>query len=152
VGWAGMAGIVRWWYRQERCSGDDSPFASQIQRSHFIMVATCLSHWGQGVVSWAGTSQVHHKDMDKVPGKNPPGTSQVHSEYSQPVSLQCSWVRKWSVNSQCSRSCDQGVPIRNIMGTFKIFLSSSFKMFPVNVTAVFLGQETVSTFAVFQVM
>jgi len=44
-------------------------------------------HWGQGVVSWAGTSQVHHKDMDKVPGKNPPGTSQVHSEFSQPVSL-----------------------------------------------------------------
>jgi len=40
-------------------------------------------HWGQGVVAWAGTSQVHHKDMDKVPGKNPPGTSQVHSECSQ---------------------------------------------------------------------
>jgi len=91
------------------------------------------------VVSWAGTSQVHHKDMDKVPGKNPPGTSQVHSEFSQPVSLQCSWVRKWSVHSQCSRSCDQGVPIRNTMGTFKIFpkkvprifLSGPFRMFPV---------------------
>jgi len=96
-------------------------------------------HWGQGVVAWAGTSQVHHKDMDKVPGKNPPGTSQVHSEFSQPVSLQCSWVRKWSVHSQCPRSCDQGVPIRNTMGTFKIFpkkvprifLSGSFRMFPV---------------------
>ena len=91
------------------------------------------------MVSWAGTSQVHHKDIDKVPGKNPPGISQVHSECSQPVSLQCSWVRKWSVHSQCSRSCDQGVPIRNIMGTFKIFpkkvprifLSSSFRMFTV---------------------
>ena len=78
-------------------------------------------------MSWAGTSQVHCKDMDKVPGKNPPGTSQVHSEFSQPVSL------------QCSRSCDQGVPIRNTMGTFKIFpkkvprifLSGSFRMFPV---------------------
>jgi len=74
--------------------------------------------------------------MDKVPGKNPPGTSQVHSEFSQPVSLQCSWVRKWSVHSQCSRSCDQGVPIRNTMGTFKIFpkkvprifLSGTFRM------------------------
>ena len=97
------------------------------------------SHWGQGVVSWAGTSQVHHKDMDKVPGKNPPGTSQVHSEFSQPVSLQCSWVRKWSVHSQCSRSCDQCVPIKNTMGTFKIFPkkvprispSGSFRMFPI---------------------
>jgi len=61
------------------------------------------SHWGQGVVSWAGTSQVHHKDMDKVPGKNPPGTLQVHSEFSQPVSLQFPWARKWSVHSQCPR-------------------------------------------------
>ena len=77
-------------------------------------------HWGQGVVAWAGTSQ-------------------VHSESSQPVSLQCSWVRKWLVHSQCSRSCDQCVPIRNTMGTFKIFpkkvprifLSGSFRMFPV---------------------
>jgi len=60
-------------------------------------------HWGQGVVSWAGTSQVHHKDMDKVPGKNPPGTLQVHSEFSQPVSLQFPWARKWSVHSQCPR-------------------------------------------------
>ena len=78
-------------------------------------------HWGQGVVSQASTSQVHHKDMDKVPGKNPPGTSQVHSEFSQPVSLQCPWVRKWLVHSQYSRPCDQGVPIRNIMGTFRMF-------------------------------
>ena len=90
-------------------------------------------------MAWASTSQVHHKDMDKVPDKNPPGTSQVHSECSQPVSLQCSWVRKWLVHSRCSRSCDQGVPIRNTIGTFKIFpkkvprifLSSSFRMFPV---------------------
>jgi len=90
-------------------------------------------------VFWAGASQVHHKDMDKVPGKNPPGTSQDHSECSQPVSLQCYWVRKWLVHLQCPRSCDQGVPIRNIMGTFKIFpkkiprifLSGSFRMFPV---------------------
>jgi len=103
----------------------------------FVLISS--THWGQGVVSWAGTSQVHHKDMDKVPGKNPPGTSQVHLECSQPVSLQCSWVRKWLVHSQCSRSCDQGVPIRNIMGTSKIFpkkvprifLSGSFRMFPV---------------------
>ena len=88
------------------------------------------------MVSWTGKSQVHHKDMDKVPGKNPPGTFQAHSEFSQPVSLQCSWVRKWLVHSQCSRSCDQGVPIRNIMGTFKvfpkkvprIFLSGSFRI------------------------
>jgi len=47
--------------------------------------------------------KVHHKDMDKVPGKNPPGTLQAHSECSQPVSLQCSWVRKWLVHSQCPR-------------------------------------------------
>ena len=49
-----------------------------------------LLHWGQGVVFPPGTSQMHCKEMDKVPAKYPPRILQVHSEYSQPVSLQFS--------------------------------------------------------------
>ena len=45
------------------------------------------THWGQGVVYPAGTLQIHHKEMDKVPTKNPPGTLQIHSEFSKPISL-----------------------------------------------------------------
>jgi len=39
-------------------------------------------------------------------------TSQVHSEFSLPVSLQFPWPGEWSVHSQCPRSCDCDVPIR----------------------------------------
>jgi len=46
----------------------------KVQSFQDLVVATPAAHWGQGVVSWAGTLQVHCKDMDKVPGKNPPGT------------------------------------------------------------------------------
>ena len=70
------------------------------------------NHWGQGPVYPAGTLQVHRKEMDKVPTKNPSGTLQSHSEFPKPISLQCSQHRKWPVHSQCSRSCDCSVPIR----------------------------------------
>ena len=81
------------------------------------------------------TSQGHGQSTRQKPTWHIPSTFRIF----QPVSLQCSWVRKWSVHSQCSRSCDQGVPIRNTMGTFKIFpkkvprifLSGPFRMFPV---------------------
>ena len=43
------------------------------------------SHWGQGVVFWSGTSQIHCKDMDKVLTPFPPGLSQLHSKCSLPV-------------------------------------------------------------------
>ena len=43
-------------------------------------------HWGQGPVYWAGTSQVHRKEMDSVPCMCPPGTSQIFSEFSLLVS------------------------------------------------------------------
>ena len=46
------------------------------------------SHWGQGVVFWSRTLQVHCKEMDNVPGKNPPSTLQTHSEFSKLISLQ----------------------------------------------------------------
>ena len=52
------------------------------------------THWGQGVVYRAGTSQVHCKEMDKVPSIYPLGTSQVHSEFSLPISMQFSQPRK----------------------------------------------------------
>ena len=70
------------------------------------------SHWGQGPVYPAGTLQVHCKEMDKVPTKNPSGTLQTHSEFPKPISLQCSQHRKCPVHSQCSGSCDCSVPIR----------------------------------------
>jgi hypothetical protein len=47
-------------------------------------------HWGQGVVFWSRTWQVHCKEMDDVPGKNQPSTLQTHSQFSKPISLQCS--------------------------------------------------------------
>ena len=31
-----------------------------------------LTHWGQGVVSWASTLQIHHKEMDKVQANTHP--------------------------------------------------------------------------------
>jgi len=49
------------------------------------------NHWGQGLIYQAGTLQVHHEEMDKVPGIYPPGPSQVHSECSLPVFLQFPW-------------------------------------------------------------
>ena len=52
------------------------------------------THWGQGVVYRAGTSQVHCKEMDNVSSIYPLGTSQVHSEFSQPISMQFSQPRK----------------------------------------------------------
>ena len=45
-------------------------------------------HWGQGPVYQAGTSQVHPKEMDSVPRMCPPGTLQIHPEFSLPISLQ----------------------------------------------------------------
>ena len=51
-------------------------------------------HWGQGVVYRAGTSQVHCKEMDNVPSIYPLGTSQVHSEFSLPISMQFSQPKK----------------------------------------------------------
>ena len=71
-----------------------------------------LPHWGQGPVYPVGTLQVHHKEMDKVPTKNPSSTLQTHSEFPKPISLQCSQHRKCPVHSQCSRACDCSVPIR----------------------------------------
>ena len=69
-------------------------------------------HWGQGLVYPAGTLQVHCKEMDKVPTKNPSSTLQTHSEFPKPISLQCSQCKKCPVHPQCSRSCDCSVPIR----------------------------------------
>ena len=68
------------------------------------------SHWGQGVVSWASTSQIHHKEMDKVPSQYLPSIPQFHSDSSKPIFLQFSQHRKWSAHSQCSRSCDWDFP------------------------------------------
>ena len=48
------------------------------------------THWGQGVVYWTGTLQVHCKEMDNVPTIYLPGTLQVHPEFSKPIPLQCS--------------------------------------------------------------
>ena len=96
------------------------------------------------MVSQAGTSQGHCKEMDKVLGKYPPGTLQVHSQFSQPVSLQCPQLRKCSVHSQCPRSCDQGVPIGNIMGTLRIF--------PKNVIAISLSGSFTISFVMYPVM
>ena len=70
------------------------------------------SHWGQGVVYLVGTLQIHHKEMDKVPTTNQPGTLQTHSEFSKPISLQCTQYGKCLVHSQCPRSCDCDVLIR----------------------------------------
>ena len=36
-------------------------------------VAARSFHWGQGVVYWAGTLQIHCRDMDKVPTIYQPG-------------------------------------------------------------------------------
>jgi len=47
---------------------------------------SCCSHWGQGPVYQAGTSQIHHKEMDSVPCMCPPSTSQIFSEFSLLVS------------------------------------------------------------------
>ena len=91
----------------------------------------CEWHWGQGVVSWASTLQIHHKEMDKVPIQYPPSIPQVHSEFSKPIFLQFSQHRKWSAHLQCSRSCDWDFPIRKILGMFKVF--------PKNVTVMFLS-------------
>src|SRR6266478_2209851 len=70
------------------------------------------THWGQGVVYPAGTMQIHHNEMDKVPTTNQPSTLQTHSEFSKPISLQCTQYRKCLVHSQCPRSCDCDVLIR----------------------------------------
>ncbi len=78
--------------------------------SKWIMVVAW--HWGQGVVYLAGTLQIHHKEMDKVPTTNQPGTLQTHSEFSKPISLQCTQYGKCLVHSQCPRSCDCDVLIR----------------------------------------
>ena len=75
--------------------------------------------------------------MDKVPTKYPPRTSQVHSEFPKPICLQFPQCRKWSVHSECPRSCDCSVPIRETEGTFKmspkgvpmVSWASSFKEF-----------------------
>ena len=46
-------------------------------------ISTCkTTHWGQGPVYQAGTSQVHRKEMDSVPCMCPPDTSQIFSEFS----------------------------------------------------------------------
>ena len=106
------------------------PLAPSVEKS----VCRCrdrLLHWGQGVVSWASTLQIHHKEMDKVLSQYPPSIPQVHSEFSKPIFLQFSQHRKWSVHSQCSRSCDWDFPIRKILGMFKVF--------PKNVTVMFLS-------------
>ena len=52
------------------------------------------THWGQGVVYRASTSQVHCKEIDNVPSIYPLGTSQVHSGFSLPISMQFSQPRK----------------------------------------------------------
>ena len=88
------------------------------------------AHWGQGVVSWASTLQVCREEMDKVPSQYPPSIPQVHSEFSKPNFLQFSQHRKWSVHSQCLRSCDWDFPIRKILGMFKNFPKNITVMFP----------------------
>ena len=74
-------------------------------------------HWGQGPVFQASTSQVHCKEMDKVPCMYPPSTSQVHSEFPLPVFLQFPWPGECPVHSQCPGSHDCDIPINYIMGT-----------------------------------
>ena len=95
---------------------------------------------GAGPVFQAGTLQVHCKEMDKVPCMYPPGTSQVHSEFSLPMFLQFPWPGGWPVHSQCPGLHDCDVPINYIMGTSWIF--------PKNVTAVFLSGSFKDTLAV----
>ena len=45
-------------------------------------------HWGQGVVFWSSTSQIHGEEMGKVFTLFPPGSSQLHLKCSLPVYLQ----------------------------------------------------------------
>jgi hypothetical protein len=59
-------------------------------------------HWGQIPVFQARTSQIHCRYMDNLPTIYPPSTSQINSEFFQPIFLQCSGCRKWSLHSQCS--------------------------------------------------
>ena len=51
-----------------------------------IKAWTIPIYWGQEVVSWVGTSQIHHKEMDKVPNQYPPSIP-VYSEFSKPIFL-----------------------------------------------------------------
>ena len=51
------------------------------------LVASHATHWGQGVVFWPGTSQIHHKYMDKVPTSFPRGSCQLHLKFPLPVCL-----------------------------------------------------------------
>ena len=60
----------------------------------FLIRFPMFSHWGQDLMSRPGTLQIHCKEMDKEPAIYPPGTLQVHSEFSQPVFLQFPWHRK----------------------------------------------------------
>jgi len=90
----------------------DCPLLSIIPPLRDLPIVDPSFHWGHRPVYWAGTSQVHHKEMDKVPSMYPPSTSWVHPEFSLPISLQFPWPGEWSVHSQCPRSCDCNVPIR----------------------------------------
>ena len=48
---------------------------------------TTSTHWGQGAVFQPGTSQIHHKYMDKVPTSFPRSSCQLHSKFPLPVCL-----------------------------------------------------------------
>ena len=50
-----------------------------------VLPLSTYSHWGQGVVFWSSTSQIHCKDMDKVPTLFPAGSPQLHLKCSLPV-------------------------------------------------------------------
>ena len=112
-----------------------------IKRYRTTSTRKSSTHWGQGVVSWASTSQIYHKEMDKVPSQYPPSIPQAHSGFSKPIFLQFSQHRKWSVHSQCSRSCDWDFPIRKIL--------IMFKNFPKNVTVMFWSGSFKEFFMVF---
>ena len=72
-----------------------------------------IRHWGQGVVSWTGTLQIHCKEMDKVPSQYPP----VHPKFIQnfPSQFPCSVPR--SVNGQYIHSVPGHVTVISPLGT-----------------------------------
>jgi len=91
---------------------------------------------------------VHHKSIARTWTKYQAKTHLVHCKFIQNVSSQFLWVRKWSVHSQCPRSCNQDVPIINIIRTFKIFPSGSFRIscsFPSSVIMVLPASKTQQT-------
>lgn len=84
--------VVHWGH--QRNSVPSIADIGQFHQNWIVWWGSC--HWGQGVVSWSSTSQVHHKGMDKVSTTSPPGLSQLHLKFPLLMCLQfaCSNIFK----------------------------------------------------------